>query len=401
MTIAEPAFTAEDPETLRCYPDPTKRPASCLQFVNLLPANVVDSRLFNNNVRILAVSPEELGLTGTAFRYAIESCPGFLLLCSQLAGFRYDGADGPFTWDFANQGLDFGGNFLAFDLDGAALPVNFSVPNFNANHSLGALLLHTHNTGGTQAQVLPLEGARFADLAVASSVTPTALPNKINTAVTLTLQVSNGGPNRARQVVVSDFLPAGLAYGSDDSGGAYDPSTGLWTVGALAVGASSTIHIHAIVVAGGEIVNSAQVASSKPIDPDPENDVSTLTLASPRLADLALTAGASPGSVHAGGAVTFTVTLKNKGGDPSYSPRVHVVLGGAKYDASHLSVSQGSFDTTSGIWQLGSVGSGLTETLTFRVVPHGGSVGIHATAFASTPDPNLINNHADVVVQVH
>ena len=372
------------------------------QFVNLLPANVVDTRLFNNNVRILAVSPEELGLAGTAFRYRIETCPGFLLLCSQLSGFRYDGADGPFTWDYANQGLDFGGNFLAFDLDGAALPVNFSVPNFNANHSLGALLLHTHNSGGTQAQVLPLDGARFADLAVASSVTPTALPNKVNTSVTLTLQVTNTGPNRARQVAVFDFLPSGLAYTSDDGGGAYDPSTGLWTVGALAVGSSSTLHIHATIVSGGEIVNTAQVASSKPIDPNPENDISTLTLASPRLADLALTASASPGSAHPHGAVTFTVTLKNKGGDPSYNPRVHVILGGAKFDASHVSVSQGSFDATSGTWQLGSVGSGLTETLQFTVVPsHAGSVGIHATAFASTPDPSLINNHADVTVSVH
>jgi hypothetical protein len=36
------------------------------------------------------------------------------------------------------------------------------------------------------------------------------------------------------------------------------------------------------------------------------------------------------------------------------------------------------------------------------VVPlHAGSVGIHANAIASTPDPNLINNHASVTVSVH
>ena len=54
--------------------------------------------------------------------------------------------------------------------------------------------------------MLPLDGARFADLAVASSVTPTALPNKVNTSVTLTLQVTNTGPNRARQVAVFSEL---------------------------------------------------------------------------------------------------------------------------------------------------------------------------------------------------
>ena len=376
-------------------------------FVNLLPASVVDSRLFGNNVIILAASPTDLGLKGTSFRYRVESCPGFAALCSPLASFRYDGADGPFTWDFGAQGIDFGGNFLAFDLPGTSLPTAFNIGNYLTNRSLGALLLHHHNTGGTQAQVLPLQGSRFADVSVAASVAPATVPAaKTNTQVTFTIQAANTGPNKARQVVVFDSLPAGLTYLSDDGGGAYDPSLGLWTVGQLGVGASATLHIKATVTGTGEIVNTAQIASSKPIDPNPENDVAQVTLNAPRLADLAVTASASAGSVKAGSAVTFTVTLDNNGAnfgaDPSYNPRVHVILGGAKYDVAHISVSQGSFDPASGIWQLGSVGSGANETLQFRVVPlHTGSVGIHVNAIASTPDPNLINNHAAVSVAVH
>jgi uncharacterized repeat protein (TIGR01451 family) len=378
-------------------------------FVNLLPANVVDTRAFNNNVVLLAASPKDLGFSGTAFHWKVETCPGFQPLCVQIGGptFFYDQANGPFTWDFAAQGLDFGGNFLAFDLDGTSLPANFNLGNYINNHSLGALLLHTHNAGGTQAQVLPLQGSRFADVSVATSVSPaTVAAAKINTPVTLTIQASNAGPNNARQVVVFDALPSGLSYISDDGGGAYDPSLGLWTVGQLAAGASATLHVKAAVTGTGEIVDTAQIASSKPLDPNPENDSSQVTLNAPRLADLAVTASASASSVKAGTGVTFTVKLDNNGanagGDPSYSPRVHVILGGAKYDASHISVSQGSFDPTSGIWQLGSVGSGVTETLQFRVVPlHAGSVGIHAEAIASTPDPNLINNRAAVTVSVH
>jgi uncharacterized repeat protein (TIGR01451 family) len=378
-------------------------------FVNLLPANVVDTRVFANNVILLGASPKDLGFKGTAFRWKVETCPGFQPLCVQVGGpnFFYDQANGPFTWDFAAQGLDFGGNFLAFDLDDTSLPAKFNIGNYIRNGSLGALLLHTHNTGGTQAQVLPLQGSRFADVSVATSVSPATVPAaKINTPVTLTIQASNAGPNKARQVVVFDALPNGLTYVSDDGGGAYNPSLGLWTVGQLGVGASATLHITAAVTGTGEIVDTAQIASSKPIDPNPENDSSQVTLNAPRLADLAVTASASAGSVKAGTGVTFTVTLDNNGantgGDPSYSPRVHVILGGAKYDAAHISVSQGSFDPSSGIWQLGSVGSGVTETLQFRVVPlHTGAVGIHVNAIASTPDPNLINNHARVTVSVH
>jgi uncharacterized repeat protein (TIGR01451 family) len=376
------------------------------QYLNLFPGNTVDTRAFANNVMLIAASPKDLGLTGTSFHYRVESCPGFLPLCSPLAGFRYDGADGPFKWDFAAPGIDFGGNFFAFDLDGTSLPAHFNVGNYLANGSLGALLLHTHNTGGTQAQALPLQGSRFADVAVAASVSPATVPAKANTLVTLTIQASNAGPNKARQVTVFDPVTGGLSYVSDDGGGAYDPSSGVWTVGQLAVGASATLHIKATVVGTGEIVNTARIGSSVPIDPNPENDSSSVTLNAPRLADLAVTAKASASSVKAGSGVTFTVTLDNnganQGADPSYNPRVHVILGGAKYDLAHISVSQGSFDPTSGIWQLGSIAGGATETLQFRVVPiHGGSVGIHALAIASTPDPNLINNRASVTVAVH
>ena len=373
-------------------------------FVNLFPASIVDTRVFGNNVILLAASPKDLGFKGTAFHWKVVTCPGFLPLCIEVGGpnFFYDQVSGPLSWDFAHQGLDFGGNFLAFDLNGDSLPLIFNITNFSANGSLGALLLHTHNTGGTQAQTVPLQGARWADVGVATSVSPATSPVKANATVTITVQATNAGPNKARQVVVFDSLPSGLAYVSDDSGGAYDPNLGLWTVGQLGVGASATLHIKATVIAGGEIVNTAQLASSKPIDPNPENDVASVTLNAPRLADLAVTAKASPSSIHAGQAVTFTVTLTNNGGDPSYNPRVHVILGGGKYDLAHISTTDGSFDPGSGMWQLGSVASGATETLTFRVLPlHGGSVGINVFAFASTSDPNLLNNHAHVSVPIH
>ena len=63
--------------------------------------------------------------------------------------------------------------------------------------------------------------------------------------VIFTLTVINNGPNNAFGVVVSDPLPAGLTYVSDDGGGAYVSGTGLWTIGALANAASATLHITA------------------------------------------------------------------------------------------------------------------------------------------------------------
>ena len=49
-----------------------------------------------------------------------------------------------------------------------------------------------------------------------------------------TLTVSNAGPSDATGVAVTDLLPAGYTYVSDDGGGAYNSGTGVWTLGALA-----------------------------------------------------------------------------------------------------------------------------------------------------------------------
>src|SRR5258708_15751163 len=113
-----------------------------------------------------------------------------------------------------------------------------------ANGSLGALLLHHQNASGKRAEVVLLDTAQRADLAVAKSVdnpTPAAGAN-----VVFTITVTNNGPNNATSVVVNDFLPAGLTYVSDDGAGAYSSATGLWTIpGTINNGSSATLHIPA------------------------------------------------------------------------------------------------------------------------------------------------------------
>ena len=76
---------------------------------------------------------------------------------------------------------------------------------------------------------------------------PTA---KIGDSITYTLIVTNAGPAAARGVSVSDVLPANLAYISNDaamSGTMYTISTGVWTIGNLAHGSSTALHITASV----------------------------------------------------------------------------------------------------------------------------------------------------------
>ncbi|MEN9500892.1 MAG: hypothetical protein RI964_177 [Pseudomonadota bacterium] len=73
------------------------------------------------------------------------------------------------------------------------------------------------------------------DLSLSKTVDKTSV--KPGDTVIYTLTVSNAGPDAATQVQVSEKLPAGVTWVSDDgtaSNGTYDASTGIWSVGSLA-----------------------------------------------------------------------------------------------------------------------------------------------------------------------
>src|SRR5690606_3336511 len=84
-----------------------------------------------------------------------------------------------------------------------------------------------------------------ADLAITKTV-DNAAPN-VGTDVVFTLTVTNNGPSDATGVEVLDQLPSGYTYVSDNGSGAYVPGTGVWTIGALADGASAILAITATV----------------------------------------------------------------------------------------------------------------------------------------------------------
>ncbi|MGE5352872.1 MAG: SdrD B-like domain-containing protein [Acidobacteriota bacterium] len=63
---------------------------------------------------------------------------------------------------------------------------------------------------------------------------------------TYTVTVKNNGPVAASSVVVTDLEPAGADFTSAvPSQGTYDPATGIWNVGNLAVGSSATLTLNA------------------------------------------------------------------------------------------------------------------------------------------------------------
>ena len=132
------------------------------------------------------------------------------------------------------------------------------------------------NTDFLQAAI---QAGAQADLAIVKSVSD-ALPQEGDTIV-YTLDLTNNGPKNANQIEVTDVLPAGVTYVSDDGAGTYDNATGLWTPGALVNGASVQLNITATVdtgTAGTTITNTATITDSNRIDPVPGNDTSSTSI---------------------------------------------------------------------------------------------------------------------------
>jgi uncharacterized repeat protein (TIGR01451 family) len=104
--------------------------------------------------------------------------------------------------------------------------------------------------------------AASADLSLTKTLT-TAGTIHVGDNVVFALTVTNNGPGNATGVTVTDTLPAGLTYVSNDCGATFASPTLTWSVGALAAAASATCNLTVTVTQTGPITNTATVTSNE------------------------------------------------------------------------------------------------------------------------------------------
>jgi uncharacterized repeat protein (TIGR01451 family) len=183
-----------------------------------------------------------------------------------------------------------------------------------------------NNTGSDTDTVV---GA-VADLSL-TKVVNNATP-AVGSNVIFTLTVSNAtGFSNATGVVVTDALPSGYAYVSDDGGAAtvVAGNTVTWTVGNLAQGANAALNITAQVLGTGVYQNNAEVtaANESDIDSTPGDgagdDFASATTAPTAQIDLSLAQVVSNSTPVVGNNVTFTLTVTNA---PGFSDATGIVI---------------------------------------------------------------------------
>jgi uncharacterized repeat protein (TIGR01451 family) len=152
-----------------------------------------------------------------------------------------------------------------------------------------------------------------ADVAIVKTVVPTTTPPGVN--VTYTLVVTNNGPSTAKAVQVSDPLPAGMTFVSvTPATCALAGTTVSCALGDLAKGQSATITLVSGIppaLASTTRRNEATASSSTPDSNLANNkDDATVTITAAPPSKLAISKSASPKTVVAGNAVTFTIVLR-------------------------------------------------------------------------------------------
>jgi uncharacterized repeat protein (TIGR01451 family) len=108
---------------------------------------------------------------------------------------------------------------------------------------------------------------QVADLSLTKSASNSLARN--GDPLVYTITVMNQGPDAATGVAVADLLPDGLQYqGAQLSQGSYEPASGTWAIGPLAVGQRATLTLNVLVTTDNKVTNTAQVSAAAQFDPD-------------------------------------------------------------------------------------------------------------------------------------
>jgi uncharacterized repeat protein (TIGR01451 family) len=234
-----------------------------------------------------------------------------------------------------------------------------------------------------------------SDLVVGKLVSdPT--PN-VNETITYKVTVGNDGPNAATGVALQDVLPGEVSYQSSTATqGSYDPATHTWTVGTVAVGATQTLTITAVVISPAPSTNTASISAADQFDPDTANNSDGASVV-PQQADLELTKTVSDPSPNVGDTVTFTVTLTNNG----FSTATNVTVADSLPSGlSFVSATPSQGTYVGGVWTVGTVAASATPTLTITatVVSPGAETNMATVSHSDQFDPDPGNDTASATV---
>lgn len=261
------------------------------------------------------------------------------------------------------------------------------------------------DTGNNATTVTTMvQPAPVSDLSLTGFCEPTHA--MIGTEVYYTFTVTNSGPDRATDVVLTDALPAGCTYTSSTTtqgsvgieGGAV-----IGELGSIEKDASATVTVAFRLQAVGNIANGAVVTANQDDPHTADNALTVTAIADPVPAsDLLLTGFCEPPHATVGTDLCYTFTVTNPGPDRATDVVFTDALpDGCTYTSS--TTSQGIIEVKGGavVGELGTIEKDASVTVTVVLLPTiAGTVSNSAIVVADQYDPSAANNARTVTAEV-
>ena len=183
-----------------------------------------------------------------------------------------------------------------------------------------------------------------------------------------------------------DKLPAGLTFnGYTASQGTYNSATGIWTVGTLADGASAVLRLFATptLSAVGTTVTNTATTTGQTLN-------AVVIVPANNIVNVVLTKTASTTTPRVGQQFHYTITATNHGPGTATGVQVTDILP-AGLIFNSFTASQGTYNSATGIWNIGTILNSASVTLRLFVTPTTAVVGESLTNVARITAINEFN----------
>ena len=313
--------------------------------------------------------------------------PNSLQWISDNSNGAYNHNTGVWTIDALSNGASITLNIIAQIIKSNTVITNIATVNNNT---------YDQNPTNNQDQTTTTVSAA-SDLNITKTVNNTH-PNYLDK-VTFTITAHNNGPDTAAGVAVTDKLPAGLTWVSDNSNGAYNPTTGIWTIGNLANGESAILKIIAQITASNTQITNIAGINGTNYDQNSTNNESNSTVTVDPASDLGITKIVNNAHPNYLDKVTFTLTAHNYGSDTATGVTVLDKLPtGLKFISSN-----GNYDSATGVWTIGNLANGATTVLNIiaQVTASNAQITNIAGINGTNYDQNSTNNQSNTTVIIN
>ncbi|AUB56375.1 hypothetical protein BK007_10350 [Methanobacterium subterraneum] len=258
----------------------------------------------------------------------------------------------------------------------------------------GTTVINTANTTGQLVTATVVIPATPVANVVLTKTASNLAPN-VGQQFSYTITTTNNGPDTATDVLVTDILPAGLTFNSyTASQGTYNSATGIWNVGTLVNGASAVLQLFitpTASVAGTTVINTANTTG--------QLVTATVVIPATPVANVVLTKTASNLAPNVGQQFSYTITTTNNGPDTATDVLVTDILP-AGLTFNSYTASQGTYNSATGIWNVGTLVNGASAVLQLFITPTASVAGTTVTNVATITAQNEFNQNINLPINV-